>query len=95
MALRFSRLSRSAMIVCILSLLMCLVKSLTAEQITLTAEEMFQTNALRFEDNDRVLANHMPAIRAMVESTLRRIIQVLPLTAVTLVQTPARVFRPH
>ena len=88
MALRFSRLARPATIVWVLPLLVCLATSLTAEQVPLTAEEMFQTNALRFEDTDRVLANHVPAIREVVESTLRRVIQVLPLTAVTITVIP-------
>jgi uncharacterized protein YjaZ len=58
------------------------------EQATLTDEEMFQTHVVQFEDKEQVIGEYVPTIRALIESTLRQVIKVLPLTAVKIIVVP-------
>lgn len=71
-----------------LPILLCLTMGSAHGSVTLTEEEMFQTHVVRFNDKDHVLEEYVPTIRAIVDSTLRRVIQVLPLTAVTITVAP-------
>jgi uncharacterized protein YjaZ len=57
-------------------------------QTTLTEEEMFQTNVVHFDDKENVIGEHVPTIQRIVEDTLRQVIKVLPLTAVTIIVAP-------
>src|SRR5215475_8739410 len=84
----FQRIHLPVALIAWIPLLLGLTMGVAHGQVPLTADEMFQTHVVRFNDKDHVLAEYVPTIRAVVDSTLRRVIQVLPLTAVTITVTP-------
>jgi uncharacterized protein YjaZ len=57
-------------------------------QTTLTEEEMFQTHIVKFEDKENLVGEYVPTIRALIEATLRQVIKVVPLTAVSITVVP-------
>ena len=88
--------SRSLSLPCmVLWLLVVLIRGV-AGQSTLTEEEMFQTNVIQFDEKDQSIGEYEAIIRPIIESAVRQVIKVLPLTAVRImVRQDPKVLIPH
>jgi uncharacterized protein YjaZ len=87
---------RSLSLSCIaLWLLVVLIRGV-AGQPTFTEEEMFQTNVIQFDEKDQSIGEHEATIRPIIESAVRQVIKVLPLTAVRIiVRQDPKILIPH
>jgi uncharacterized protein YjaZ len=89
MALRYRNFSLSLRLTSMMLLWsLFLLLASASGQTTLTEEEMFQTHVVQFEDKENVIGESVPTIRAIIESTLRQVIKVVPLTAVRIIVVP-------
>lgn len=73
------RLASSALMV-VLALTVGLPSAVA--RVRMTDDDMVASNSIRFQDPDSALTSRAPTVRAIIDSTLRRVMRLLPVTAV-------------